>query len=47
MEVDLDGNVIWIRENDNNEAALHEMANFSSEFIEYIKTNKIDLSAED
>jgi len=47
VEVDLDGNVIWIRENDNNEAALHERANFSSEFIEYIKTNKIDLSAED
>ena len=47
VEVDLDGNVIWIRENDNYEAALHERATFSSEFIEYIKTNKIDLSAED
>ena len=47
VELDLDGNVIWIRDNETNQATLCERATFSSEFIEYIKTNKIDLSAED
>jgi hypothetical protein len=47
IELDLDGNVIWIREDENNQAALCERATFSSAFIEYIKTNKIDLSAKD
>lgn len=47
MELDLDGNVIWIRDNENNQATLCERATFSSAFIEYIKTNKIDLSTKD
>lgn len=44
MELDLDGNVISIRELENNQVDLCERATFSSAFIEYIKTNKIDLS---
>lgn len=44
VELDLDGNVIWIREHENNQVDLCERATFSSAFIEYIKTNKIDLS---
>ena len=47
MELDLDGNVIWIREHENNQVTLCESATFSSAFIEYIKTNKIDLSVKD
>jgi len=47
VELDLDGNVIWIRDNENNQATLCERATFSSAFIEYIKTNKIDLSTKD
>jgi len=47
VELDLDGNVIWIREDQNNQVALSHRATFSSNFIEYIKTNKIDLSAKD
>ena len=47
MEIDLDGNVIWIREHENNQVAFSHRATFSPEFIEYIETNKIDLSAKD
>ena len=47
VEIDLDGNVIWIREHENNQVAFSHRATFSPEFIEYIETNKIDLSAKD
>ena len=47
MELDLDGNVIWIREHENNQIDLCDRATFSSAFIKYIKTKKIDLSAKD
>ncbi|MGA9745142.1 MAG: hypothetical protein WBQ16_11045 [Nitrososphaeraceae archaeon] len=47
VELDLDGNVIWIRKHENNPTTLCERATFSSAFIEYIKTNKIDLSTKD
>lgn len=44
VEIDLDGNVIWIRGSENNQVTFSDTASFSSEFIEYIKTYKIDLS---
>ena len=47
VELDLDGNVIWIREEENNQIELCDGATFSSAFIKYIKTKKIDLSAKD
>ena len=47
MDLDLDGNVIWIREEENNQIELCDGATFSSAFIKYIKTKKIDLSAKD
>jgi hypothetical protein len=47
VELDLDGNVIWIRDDEDNQTTLCERATFSSAFIEYIKTNKIDLSTKD
>jgi hypothetical protein len=43
VELDLDGNVIWIRDHENNQATLCERA----AFIDYIKTNEIDVSAKD
>ena len=46
-EIDVDGNVIWIREHENNQVAFSHRATFSPEFIEYIETNNIDLSAKD
>lgn len=47
VEIDLDGNVIWIREHENNQIDVCDRATFSSAFIKYIKARKIDLSAKD
>ncbi len=47
VEIDLDGNIIWIRGEDDNSVTLLERATFSSEFMQYVKESKVDLSLND
>lgn len=52
LEIDLDGNIIWIRENNNkpNELSIAEAANISKEFHNYFFTkgkDKADDNVED
>jgi hypothetical protein len=40
LEIDLDGNIIWIRQdmNETNQLSLAEAANISKDFLEYFPT---------
>ena len=40
LEIDLDGNIIWIRQdmNETNQLSLAEAANISKDFLEYFST---------
>jgi hypothetical protein len=40
LEIDLDGNIIWIRQdmNETNRLSLEEAANISNDFLEYFST---------
>ena len=40
LEIDLDGNIIWIRQdmNETNQLSLAEAANISKDFLEYLST---------
>jgi hypothetical protein len=49
LEIDLDGNIIWIREEQNltnHYLSLAEVANVSQEFLEYFSTNSLDTKNE-
>jgi hypothetical protein len=45
LEIDLDGNVIWIRGQEDRRNTIFEMAAFSQEFKELIKKHNIGLSS--
>jgi hypothetical protein len=38
LEVDLDGNIIWIREESSNQSNLADVANISKDFQKYFST---------
>jgi hypothetical protein len=38
LEVDLDGNIIWIREESSNQSTLADVANISKDFQKYFST---------
>jgi hypothetical protein len=43
LEIDLDGNIIWIREESlNHHLSVAESANISQEFLEYLSTKDMD-----
>ena len=44
LEIDLDGNIIWIRQdkNETNQLSLAEAANISKDFLEYFSTKNQD-----
>ncbi len=49
LEIDLDGNIIWIREEENltdHHLSLAEVANVSQEFLEYFSTKSVDTKNE-
>jgi hypothetical protein len=39
LETDLDGNIIWIREDNANKLSLAERANLSKEFLDFFSKN--------
>ncbi|MGG6459923.1 MAG: hypothetical protein ACM3JQ_00710 [Candidatus Eiseniibacteriota bacterium] len=45
LEIDLDGNVIWIRGQEDRRNTIFEKAAFSQEFKEHIKKHNIGLSS--
>jgi hypothetical protein len=38
LEIDLDGNIIWIREEKANQSTLADVANISKDFLNYFST---------
>jgi hypothetical protein len=38
LEIDLDGNIIWIREKKANQSTLADVANISKDFLNYFST---------
>jgi hypothetical protein len=43
LEIDLDGNIIWIREESlDHHLSVAESANISQEFLEYLSTKVMD-----
>jgi hypothetical protein len=43
LEIDLDGNIIWIREESlDHHLSVAESANISQEFLEYLSTKDMD-----
>jgi hypothetical protein len=47
IEIDLDGNIIWMSGQENNQTSLMEKASFSSDFIEHLKSRHIYLNSSD
>jgi len=45
LEIDLDGNIIWTRGQEDKSNTFFEKAVFTQEFKEHIKERKIDLSS--
>lgn len=43
IEIDLDGNIIWISGQENKKANLADKAIFSSEFMDHLKSRHINL----
>jgi hypothetical protein len=42
LEIDLDGNIIWIREKKANQSTLADVANISKDFLNYFSTKGKD-----
>jgi hypothetical protein len=38
IEIDLDGNIIWMSGQENNQTSIAEKASFSSDFINHLKS---------
>jgi hypothetical protein len=47
IEIDLDGNIIWISGQENKKASLADKATFSSEFMDHLKSRHINLESSD
>jgi hypothetical protein len=47
IEIDLDGNIIWISGQENKKANLADKAIFSSEFMDHLKSRHINLESSD
>ena len=47
LEIDLDGNIIWLSAQEINQPSLAEKASFSSDFIDHLKSRRIYLSSSD
>jgi hypothetical protein len=47
LEIDLDGNIIWMSAQEINQTSLAEKASFSSDFIDHLKSRRIYLSSSD
>jgi hypothetical protein len=47
LEIDLDGNIIWMSAQEINQTSLAEKASFSSDFIVHLKSRRIYLSSSD
>ena len=45
IEIDLDGNIIWMSGQENNQTSLAEKASFSSGFIDHLKSRRIYLNS--
>lgn len=47
IEIDLDGNIIWMSGQENNQTSIAEKASFSSDFINHLKSRYIYLNSSD
>jgi hypothetical protein len=47
IEIDLEGNIIWISGQGNNQVTLADKAKFSFEFTDYLKSRSIYLDSSD
>jgi hypothetical protein len=47
LEIDLDGNIIWIREEKANQSTLADVANISKDFLNYFSTKAGEATEED
>jgi hypothetical protein len=47
VEIDLDGNIIWMSGQEVNQANLAEKASFSSDFVDHLKSRRIYLNSSD
>ncbi|HEY7110338.1 MAG TPA: hypothetical protein VH415_12990 [Nitrososphaeraceae archaeon] len=47
IEIDLDGNIIWIGGQENKKASLADKATFSSQFLDHLKSRHINLESSD
>jgi hypothetical protein len=47
LEIDLDGNIIWMSAQEIYQTSLAEKASFSSDFIDHLKSRRIYLSSSD
>ena len=45
IEIDLDGNIVWISGQENNKTTLADKATFSSEFMDHLKSRHINLDS--
>jgi hypothetical protein len=47
IEIDLDGNIIWMSGQENNQTSIAEKASFSSDFINHLESRYIYLNSSD
>lgn len=47
IEIDLDGNIIWMSGQENNQTSIAEKASFSSDFNNHLKSRYIYLNSSD
>jgi hypothetical protein len=47
IEIDLDGNIIWMSGQENNQTSIAEKASFYSDFINHLKSRYIYLNSSD
>ena len=47
LEIDLDGNIIWMSGQEINQTSLAEKASFSSDFIDHLMSRRINMNSND